>query len=298
MRSQKRNNNGGSRNSSSAFSNVQAGPSTTAANTRVVSAFKRSPRMVRGPNGSLRICNTERIVSPTFTDNQVNSGFRSFNPCSTTNLPWLSSIARNYGQYVVRNLKFSWVPRCPTTASAELQLAVFYDYADAAYYVASLAGSSQLDQFGEFAYGVAWAGGPLATHDSSLLNVPAGWFGVVADTDKIHARVQRFLCNNSSATVAGENQISACQLVWRSFTPAGTPVPSGTIYVSYDVEFFHPTLNLANAGVLLTAEESLPDQTQSCWVPDGNGGWVRGDCSPGPPPPAPKPKESDREVEA
>jgi hypothetical protein len=179
-------------------------------------------------------------------------------------------------------------------------MAVLYDYADANYYVSTLAGGTQLDQFGEFAYGVAWAGGPLASHDSTLMNVPSGWFGVVADTNKIHARVQRFLCNNSAATVAGENQIEAAQLVYRTFTPSGTTVPSGQIFVSFDIEFYHPTLNTANAGTLMflrDGEELLDQDKQTCWVPDGAGGYVRGDCPVPKPPPAPIPPK-DVESEA
>lgn len=285
----------------------KSGMPATEGNQRVMSAFRRTPQMVQSRNGaSLRVCNTERVLSAiSFTDNTVVATRTAFNPCNTSIFGWLPQIARNYAQYVVHGLKYSWVPRCATSNVCEVQMGVFYDYGDASYYTTSLSGSTQMDNLGEFAYGTAWQGGPLASHDSKLLNIPAGWFGVIADTDKIHARVQRFTCNNTGGgTTPGENQVCAAHLVTRTFTPSGTTLASGNLFVSYDIEFFHPTLAAANAAPFtFHGLDSDPSRDKVCWVEQPDGTWKAIPCGT---PPKPIPLDSgdqflefpdDREVE-
>lgn len=296
---QKGRKNRGGGNSNSHFQNQHSGLAATAGNAMVMSAFRRVPRMVQN-GSSLRVCNTERVQSGiAFTEGDVVTIRSAFNPCSTIMHTWLPQIARNYSQYVIHGLKYSWVPRASTNVTAEVQMGVFYDYGDAAHYVSTLAGAYHMDNLGEFAFGTAWQGGPIATHDSKLLNVPTGWLGVIVDTNKAHARVQRFTCNNTGGgTTPGENQVCAAHLVTRTFQPVGSPPPSGSVYVSYDIEFFHPNLAAANAAPFTLADED-PSRDRTCWRENPTTGkWERVACGK-PPVPAPKPwTDSDREVPA
>lgn len=291
----------GGRKTNSTYQAQISGMAATAGNAMVMSAFRRTPRVVQN-GSSLRVCNTERVLAAlSFSDNVVVTTRSAFNPCNTSVFGWLPQVARNYSQYVVHGLKFSWVPRASTSVTSEIQMGVFYDFGDASYYVSSLSGATQMDNLGEFAYGTAWQGGPLATHDSKLLNVPTGWFGVIADTDKMHARVQRFTCNNTGGgTTPGENQVCAAHLVTRTFQPAGSPTPAGSVYVSYDIEFFHPTIAAANAAPFTLTDED-PSKDRTCWRENPTTGeWEKVSCGkPPPPPPAPKPvDEVSREAQA
>lgn len=289
-----RNSNG----ASSSYTVQSSGMAATAGNTRVMSSFRRSPRMVQN-GSSLRVCNTERVNSAvSFTDGAVNAARLAFNPCNTNILTWLPQVARNYSQYVVHGLKYSWVPRAATTVTAELQLGLFYDYADAEYYISTLAGATQLDNLGEFACGTAWQGGTIAAHDSKMLNIPQGWFGIIADTAKLHARVQRFTCNSTGGGgTAGENQVCPCHLITRTYTPTGSTVPGGQIYVSYDIEFFHPTIAAANANPYSFTLADDPSVGKACWKESPDGTWAKVPCGGAPPPqeplPAPKPDETE-----
>lgn len=54
------------------------------------------------------------------------------NPAASATFPWLSNMAQMWERYTFHDLRFTYVPRCPTTTSGYVQLAIDTDVLDAA----------------------------------------------------------------------------------------------------------------------------------------------------------------------
>lgn len=264
------------------------GYTNTSASSMVLTSRSRTPSISTTSCG-VRVRNTERCLnSVSFTTNTINTTRWSFNPCSTALLAWLPGIARCYAQYRVHSIKWSWVPRCSVTNGSEIQMGLFYDWNDAARYVSALAGGTQMDNLADFAYGAVWQGGPIATSENSK-TMPTNWLGVIGDTKRIHARVPFLNCSdNGLLDTALENQIQGVHLVTRTFAPTGEAIPNGQIYVSYDVEFIHPTISASQAPALLSVSV-VDDSRSSCWQIQPDGSAKKVDCLPKSPAPTPTP---------
>lgn len=93
------------------------------------SLTNRGPKQGAGPNGSVRISNTEFV-----TDLASGSSIQAFdlNPCSSPLFTWLSRIAVGYELFRFVKMRFRYTPICPSSTTGVVVMAFDYDASDAA----------------------------------------------------------------------------------------------------------------------------------------------------------------------
>lgn len=240
------------------YPGVQRGdPSARGVNTRTSGASVRT-----SGNGITVVSNTERMtlnVSGNSSVSQVPLGF-NMNPATADVFPYLSNIANNYELYRWKSLKASYVPICNVQTAGSIEMACFYSREDFVHWF-GMGGSTALASMGDYAAGPPYAGGLMSSDKGNRSK--ADWFGVEFDTRRIHTAIPWLRCDPVSSTTDLQQLSCGAWLALQSYVPVSAP-NMGLIYVSYEIEFMHPTAAIfqfepaaAKVSGLLVSEHHL-----------------------------------------
>lgn len=251
------------------------------------------PSIRSSPSGSIVISNTERIGNAVNTNSELNYTQlgMSLNPASNTVFPWLNSVVKSYQLYRWKKLTISYVPLVGTTFGGQVEMGIFYSTEDFTNWLATT--STGLSPLGDYACGPPYAGG-LMNSDSGKRS-KADWFGVAADTSRLHTAIPWLRVDPGTASAElGQFSVGAWLAV-QAYAPV-TASAVGLMYASYEIEVLNPTVSSVQSTFLDTSAI----QVGGVKFPDSDNHCNPGPCIPFPPPrpskpPTPKPGDIKEE---
>lgn len=242
-----------------------------------------------GTTTGVRVINSEQQYN--VFQGTSNSVLLAFNPANYT---WLGNVARNYAYYKVHNIGWTWVTSTATTDSGYINAGVFYERGEAKRWISSPSDTT-LSTCQQFMRSPVW-GGSATAFTGQLTNGENAQTSLVVDVKAAHNRTKQLIVsplNQTSDLDAEYNQAIGAYLgfTWSSATPIDTIV--GVWYITYDVEFFHPTDPSSQGpsmAVLAAPKKCGPNAEipadERC---HGDSGKEPPKPGPAPPPPSPKP---------
>ncbi len=248
------------------------------------------PRIMPSAGGKgVTISNTERLgtlsIGADSTVTLKKTGF-SLNPASAGLFPWLSTIAKGYQFYRWKSLCVSYLPIVATTQGGYVEHGIFYDYEDYALWANDVVNYFNLSSLGEFSSGPPYAGGQISTTESTRVTGNQNWFGTKVDVAMAHRRYPWLTVDASPDSDHTHNLSVGAMAAFQTYVASGGAGQAfGVPYVSYEIEFLHPTVAGYNTGSLaLTASGDRvlkQDEREDC----------PGDCPPAFPPVRKPPKD-------
>ncbi len=249
---------------------------------RPVVSRNGGPRITPTAGGrGVTVSNTERLgslsISADSTVTLKKTGY-SLNPASSALFPWLSTIAKGYQLYRWKSLCVSYLPIVSTTQSGYVEQGIFYDYEDYALWAADSVNYYNLSSLGDFASGPPYAGGQISTTESSRNTGDRNWFGTKVDVGMAHRRYPWLTVDANPNSDHTHNLAVGALAAFQTYVASGGAGQIwGVPYVSYEIEFLHPTIAGYNTGSLtlsMSGERVIKND-------EGE------DCSSGCPPPFP-----------
>lgn len=176
-----------------------------------------------------RVVHRELVAAVTYDGATTNKVYR-INPRNPTMFPWLSQIARAYDYYRIAKMVVEYVPAVPSTTAGQLTMAFDYDVLDANTSTTSAVLQSYVGAV------------------TSQVYIPAScYFHPENTVMKSH----KYFC--SSATLAERlNDVANLIVNLNVSATTATGFKFGSLFVSYDVEFFNPEITASSLSDAMT----------------------------------------------
>lgn len=213
------------------------GSAPVAVGTRIQT---RAPQ-IQSRNNSTRVRMSSELVlaqvnsSVAFTVQQVIP----LNPGFPNSFPWLSKTAVNWEQYRVHSLEFFWVPIAPTTAQGQVILSPSYDASDSPPTTLTMAANN----WGSVSFSV-WEEQRLRLDIQSMMALGP----------------RRFVRSQAMAGDIKTFDVGFLSVCTNNCAADGNPL--GSLYVSYDIEFFIPNSDPVARNVALQTSLLLRTSAQ------------------------------------